>query len=110
MDDESLRVSDADRERAVVSLRQHLPAGRLTPDEFAERVEAALQARVGADLAGVQQDEWGRDTGRADAPTVRIRVFSIFGTVDVWPVPHGMQGGYGDIFRQLHERQRQLPG
>ena len=47
MNDESLRVSDADRERAVASLRQHLLAGRLTLDEFSERVGAALQARVG---------------------------------------------------------------
>jgi hypothetical protein len=31
------------------------------------------------------------------------------GTVDVWRVPHDMRGGYGEIFRQLKERQRQLP-
>jgi len=53
--DESLRVSDADRERAVASLRQHLLAGRLTLDEFSERVGAALQARVGTELARVQE-------------------------------------------------------
>jgi len=29
--------------------------------------------------------------------------------VDVWRVPHDMRGGYCDIFRQLEERQRQLP-
>jgi uncharacterized protein DUF1707 len=56
MDDESLRVSDADREQAVASLRQHLLAGRLTLDEFSERVGAALQARVGAELARAQED------------------------------------------------------
>jgi Domain of unknown function (DUF1707) len=204
MDDASIRVSDADRERAVVVLRQHLLAGRLTLDEFSERVEAALRARVGADLARVQEDlpavaaeaapsqrkparftaallghvvrrgrlrlrkrtvatvalgdldldlreatidlpqtavttlvafgnadiyvpdgvnvvvggfgigghrrEWGHDNDRPDAPTVSVRAFSVFGTVDVWRVPHDMQGGYGDIFRQLKERQRQLPG
>jgi len=55
MHDESLRVSDADRERAVASLRQHLLAGRLTLDEFSERVGAALQARVGTELARVQE-------------------------------------------------------
>jgi Domain of unknown function (DUF1707) len=203
-DDATLRVSDADRERAVVVLRQHLLAGRLTLDEFSERVEIALQARVGADLARVQEDlpavaaeaapsqrkptrftpallghvtrrgrlrlrkrtvaavalgdldldlreatidlpqtavttlvafgnadiyvpdgvnvvvggfgifghrsEWGQDNDRPDAPTVRVRAFSLFGTVDVWRVPHDMQGGYGDIFRQLKERQREIPG
>jgi hypothetical protein len=202
MDDKSLRVSDADRERAVVLLRQHLLEGRLTPDEFTERVEAALRARVGADLARVQDDlpaipaeaapsrrptrftmallshvtrrgrlrlcgrtvaavalgdldldlreatidlpqaavttlvafgnadvyvpegvnvvvgglgigghrrDWGRDDDRPEAPTVHIRAFSIFGTVDVWRVPHDMRGGYSEIFRQIKERQRQLP-
>jgi hypothetical protein len=56
MDDASLRVSDADREQAVAALREHLLAGRLTLEEFSERVEGALQARVAAELARVQQD------------------------------------------------------
>jgi hypothetical protein len=56
MDDASLRVSDADREQAVVALRGHLLAGRLTLEEFSERVEAALRARFGGDLAQVQED------------------------------------------------------
>ena len=56
MDDPSLRVSDADREEVVVTLREHLLAGRLTLEEFSERVEAALGARVGGDLARVQAD------------------------------------------------------
>jgi hypothetical protein len=30
--------------------------------------------------------------------------------VDVWRVPHDMRGSYGEIFRQLEERQRELPG
>ena len=202
MDDASIRVSDAEREQAVVVLREHLLAGRLTLDEFSERVEAALQARVGGELARLQEDlpavppavsrsrrkpsrvtaallghvarrgpfrlrkwtlaasalgdldldlreatidgprtavtllvafgnadiyvpegvsvnvtgmtvfghrrEWGRDTGRADAPVVQVRVLGCFGTVDVWRVPHDMRGGYSEIFRQLEERRRQL--
>src|SRR6266699_1219389 len=56
MDDESLRVSDADREQAVIALREHLLAGRLTLEEFSERVEAALRARLGGELARVQED------------------------------------------------------
>ncbi|MBV9206801.1 MAG: DUF1707 and DUF2154 domain-containing protein [Actinobacteria bacterium] len=56
MDDASLRVSDADRERAVHALREHLLAGRLTLEEFSERVEAALRAKVAGDLARVQAD------------------------------------------------------
>lgn len=56
MDDASLRVSDADREHAVVVLREHLLAGRLTLEEFSERVDAALRAKVAGELVRVQDD------------------------------------------------------
>jgi DUF1707 SHOCT-like domain len=56
MDDASLRVSDADREHAVIALREHLLAGRLTLEEISERVEAALRARLGRELARVRED------------------------------------------------------
>src|SRR5712692_9843921 len=56
MDDASFRVSDAEREHAVIVLREHLLAGRLTLEEFSERVEAALRARVGGELEAVQED------------------------------------------------------
>src|SRR5438552_1849067 len=48
-------VSDDDRERAVRSLREHLLAGRLTLEEFSERVEIAYAARVGGNLALAQK-------------------------------------------------------
>ena len=51
-----MRISDDDREQVVVMLREHLLAGRLTLEEFSERVEAALRARVGAELARVNED------------------------------------------------------
>jgi hypothetical protein len=53
LDDLSQRVSDAEREQAVASLREHLLAGRLTLDEFSERVELAYRAKVGHELAEV---------------------------------------------------------
>jgi hypothetical protein len=56
MDDKSLRVSDAEREQAVGELRGHLLAGRLTLDEFTERVGSALGARVRGELAHVRED------------------------------------------------------
>jgi hypothetical protein len=46
----SARASDDDRERAVLALREHLLAGRLTLEEFSERVEAAYLAREASDL------------------------------------------------------------
>jgi hypothetical protein len=56
MDEPSMRVSDADREVAVIALREHLVAGRLTLEEFSERVEAALRASVTGELVQAQQD------------------------------------------------------
>src|SRR5260370_8866845 len=56
MDGPSLRVSDADREQTVILLREHLLAGRLTLEEFSERIEAALNAGVRRELAAVQED------------------------------------------------------
>jgi hypothetical protein len=56
MDDASLRASDADREEAVAALREHLLAGRLTLEEFSQRVEAALGAKFGKELTQVQED------------------------------------------------------
>jgi hypothetical protein len=50
MDEPSHRVSDAEREQMALSLREHLLAGRLTLDEFSERVDTAYGARTGAEL------------------------------------------------------------
>jgi hypothetical protein len=46
----SPRASDDDRERAVLDLREHLVEGRLTLEEFSERVELAYRARSADDL------------------------------------------------------------
>ncbi len=40
----ALRASDAEREEVARSLRAHLAAGRLTVDEFSERIERAFGA------------------------------------------------------------------
>jgi class 3 adenylate cyclase len=50
------RVADADRDRTVTQLREQVVEGRLTLDEFSERVGAALQARTRGDLAAVMAD------------------------------------------------------
>lgn len=56
MDELSLRVSDGDREHAVLTLREHLLSGRLTLEEFGERVGSALHARTAGELADTQLD------------------------------------------------------
>ena len=200
-----MRVSDDDRERTVLALREHLLAGRLVLEEFSERVEAALRAQTGGELAQAQEDlpdlfvaapgsrrkpalvttalfghvarrgrlrlrkralaasgfadldfdlrevtvdhwqttvtivaafgnvdlyvpeginvdvggitvfghrrDWGRDADRPNAPAIHVRVLGFAGTIDVWRVPQDMRDtSYRDIFRQLQDRQRQLPG
>ena len=42
--DPRIRASDADRDRATALLREHHAAGRLTAEEFNERMDAALNA------------------------------------------------------------------
>jgi hypothetical protein len=51
-----LRVSDADRDRAIAELSEHFQAGRLTQEEFEERTGQALQARTNKDLAALFTD------------------------------------------------------
>ena len=50
------RVADADRDRTVTQLREHVVEGRLTLDEFSERVGLALEARTRGDLVAVMAD------------------------------------------------------
>jgi hypothetical protein len=50
------RLSDAEREQAVVFLREHLLAGRLSLDEFSDRVGIVYGARVGQELVAVRAD------------------------------------------------------
>lgn len=54
--DRSIRASDADRERAAASLRDHYAAGRLNGDEFSERLDKAYAATTLGDLADLQTD------------------------------------------------------
>ena len=51
-----VRASDADRDRVVDVLRVAVGDGRLTADEFGERMEAALSARTLGELAVLTAD------------------------------------------------------
>lgn len=50
------RASDEDRQRVVASLERHTAAGRLTLDEFSERVGRVFAAATLSDLAGTVSD------------------------------------------------------
>jgi Domain of unknown function (DUF1707) len=58
-----IRASDEDRQRIVAALERHTGAGRLTLDEFAERVRVAHDARTLDELAAVVGDLPAEQTG-----------------------------------------------
>ena len=51
-----LRVSDADRDRALAELSEHYQAGRLTLEEFEERSEQTLKSKTARELTGLFTD------------------------------------------------------
>lgn len=65
-----LRASDADRERVADILRDALAEGRLTMEEFGERLDATYAARTYGDLAPLTRDLPGR--GATVAPAVSL--------------------------------------
>ena len=52
----SIRASDADRERVVELLRQHSAEGRITSEEFDERMSAAYAAKTMGALSELTSD------------------------------------------------------
>ncbi|MFI5929888.1 DUF1707 domain-containing protein [Micromonospora sp. NPDC051543] len=54
--DVELRASDDDRHRVVAELHRHTTVGRLTLDEFSERVGAVWTSRTLGDLAALTRD------------------------------------------------------
>jgi hypothetical protein len=71
-----VRVSDADRDRAVAELSEHFQAGRLTVEELDERTGQALRARTGKELTDLFADLPRRQdppaaTGAGPGPTER---------------------------------------
>lgn len=62
-----IRASDADREQVIADLQRHTAEGRLSLDEFTERVGSVYHARTHAELASVTRD---LPAHPAAAPTV----------------------------------------
>jgi hypothetical protein len=66
---------------------------------------------VDVDLGGLavfgHRGEHGEDVDPApEAPLVRIRVFSLFGTSDVWRVPPDTRGTYRELIKSVRNRER----
>ena len=63
------RIGDAERDRAVELLREHHAVGRLTAEEFDERLGTALSARTSLDLDPLFADLPGPRPGQGLATT-----------------------------------------
>jgi hypothetical protein len=59
-----IRASDADRDRTVAALREHLAAGRLTIEEFDERLDKACAAKTLGELDSLMADLPETDPGQ----------------------------------------------
>ena len=77
----ALRASDADRERTVALLREHRAEGRLTLEEFTDRMSAAYLARTNDDLEELKRDLPSAHAagGRSRRRATRL-VLSLFGS------------------------------
>jgi hypothetical protein len=71
--DDSIRVSDDDRDRVSAQLRDHFAAGRITSVELDERLSAALNARTFGDLRRIMADLPGPVPAQPDAAPPPLR-------------------------------------
>ena len=84
-----IRISDAERNRAVDFLRHHCADGRLTLDEFSDRVGLVFAATTAGDLEAVTADLPAASPSRAatqDAPTVSPAASGRVRTAARWTV------------------------
>ena len=62
--DPNIRASDTDRDRTASLLREHLAAGRLSPEEFSERLDLAFAAKTVGEIDALLKDLPGIDLYR----------------------------------------------
>lgn len=108
----SLRASDSERENAVLALREAVVEGRLTLEEFTDRVGEAQTARTHGELAALTSD-LPTETGAA-LPAARVAhhraLFSRIVRGGPWEVPD--RSSFSAVFGtvELDLRQARLPG
>jgi hypothetical protein len=69
----SLRIGDAEREATAAELREHFAAGRLTLEEFNQRLDAVFAAKTQADLTRITRDLPHVRSGGTPLPSARTR-------------------------------------
>jgi hypothetical protein len=104
----ALRASDADRERVARILGEHGAAGRLTPEELDERLDAAYAARTHGELDRLLDDLPGppaprvpdrtREVARAHlAHRAGLSVIACLVCVGIWAAA-GASGSFWPIW------------
>ena len=68
----TVRASDAEREQVSRRLGEHAAAGRLTPEELDERLDAAYAARTHAELDRLLDDLPAAPLPRAEDPAQKV--------------------------------------
>ena len=74
--DHDPRIADSDRDRVVAVLRLHCTEGRITLDEFSDRVGDVYNARTAAELDAVVRDlpvPWSAESRADDEPPSSTR-------------------------------------
>jgi Domain of unknown function (DUF1707) len=84
--DPKIRASDADRDRTAAALREHLAAGRLTTEEFDERLDKVYAAKTLGELDDVMADLPRTDLEQPASA-------SLHGAGGSLPVPDQRSGG-----------------
>jgi hypothetical protein len=100
------RISDADRERAVVALREHCVEGRLALEEFSERVEEAFAARTALDLEAIMRELPTPAVPERRSPKrLTLSAFGRFERKGRWRVPRRTFAivAFGDIDLDLRQ-------
>jgi Domain of unknown function (DUF1707)/Cell wall-active antibiotics response 4TMS YvqF len=107
VDEDSTRASDDERERAALELREHLVAGRLTLEEFSQRVELAYRARTVSDLADTSSALPAVSGGRRKLRPVRATIGFFAHIVRRGRLRLGRRGavvsGFADVDLDLRE-------
>src|SRR5512135_2551184 len=80
--DAQIRAADEDRERIATALGAHYAAGRLTLEEFQERLDRAYAAKTLGELDGLMTDLPGSDLGPGGGEA-RLPQRRVPGTVQV---------------------------
>jgi DUF1707 SHOCT-like domain len=83
----SLRIGDREREATAAELREHFAHGRLTLEEFNQRLDAVFGAKTQRDLSRITADLPHVRTGGAPLPSARTRPGQQFtsGSAAGWP-------------------------